>query len=171
MLEVNFKRRASAQAKDIEVLEQELAFPISEKMGEFLLIYSGAVPEDNIFDLSHGKSAGIQKFIEIAQIPFERKNIAPWERGIELSPLPGTYPIAYLEGGNYLYVDETGGGEIWYFDHEVEGRGEFLSRSIEEFCSQVRPFSGVDIVFDKPRVLSVEINHELLKKYNIKRIY
>ena len=158
---VSLKRGAPARADEIRRLESEFGMPISESFRRFLSRNNGAKPQDNVFTISKGNSSGVDRFIPVKKILAERENI---------ENIPSkAYPIAWAEGGNYVFIDEGRRGAVFFWDHERPEDIAKLSRDFGEFLASLEPFDTRSVELDPKDVESVWVDPSLLKQLKKQR--
>lgn len=155
-MKIKLKNGKKVHEQAIQRLEAELGFSLSESFKSFARENDGAVPEDNLFKVNERIESGVRRFIPIDKIPGER-------RAIENLP-PMSYPVAWDECGNYIFIDERKNGCVYFWDHELPDQITKVADNFEAFLSILAPFD-VDAVRLKPgQVESVWIDPEFLKK-------
>jgi hypothetical protein len=110
-MNVTLKNGQSASEESILALESALGLRLSGSFKNFIREHNGAKPENNIFRISDDNDGGVDQFIPVQEIVNERARI-------ENLPVKA-YPVAWAEGGNYLFIDEDQDGAVFFWDHEV----------------------------------------------------
>jgi hypothetical protein len=147
-------RRASEEA--IVALETVLGRTVSHSFRIFVQTYDGAEPETNTFRISEDNDSGVNEFIPTSKILNERAYV----RGIPT----GAYPVAWAEGGNYVFVDEGQSGAVYYWDHELtDGPVTRLASDFDTFLNLLEPFDIRTIKLKPDQVEKVWIDPEFLK--------
>jgi len=147
-ISLNNGRAASEDA--IASLEAAVGRRLSEPFRHFLKEYDGAEPETNI--VNGNNDCGVNQFIPAARIGSERKYI-------ENLPKLG-YPVAWSEGGNYVFIDEGKNGAVYFWDHETAGITK-LADDFQSFLDLMEPLEDIEL---KPgQVKSVWVDPKFLK--------
>ncbi len=98
----------------------------------------------------------MNQFIPLSQIAEERKFI---------ENLPKyAYPVAWSEGGNYVFVDEGKGGAVFFWNHEEPEEITEIAPGFRKFLDILRPFSVKDIKLKPGQVESFWIHPDFLKR-------
>ena len=147
---------SAASPASIKALETDLGFQISDSFREFISTQDGASPETNIFRVSEKNQSGVNEFIPAASIAAERTY---------LENLPQkAYPVAWAEGGNYVFIDEGRNGEVFYWDHEVPEEISRLADNFAAFLALLKPFDIKSIKIKPGQVKRVWVDPEFLKQ-------
>jgi hypothetical protein len=144
----------TANAQDVSDLESLLGHQLSPQFKAFLQSNDGAEPEDNIFDIGSDKSSGVSEFIPAAQIAQERALLDDLGAG--------AYPIAWDDCGNYVVIDESKQGAVFFWDHEIEGGLTKLASGFQEFLDLLKPFDPDSVELKPGQVLSAWIDSDFL---------
>ena len=90
--------------QQIQILEVQLGYRLSESVRRFLELHNGAKPEANTVKVGLDNSGAVNRFIPARRISAERKYVfkAPAK----------CYPVCWTEGGNYVLVDEGRNGAV-----------------------------------------------------------
>src|SRR5579871_6785376 len=148
-----------AANEDIPVLERVIGHRLSPSFVDFLSVNDGATPESNVFDTNDGNRAGVREFIPVAKIPRVREFLD----GLP----PHAYPFASDDLGNHVVIDEARGGEVFFWDHEIDDHLTSLASNFAEFLKLLEPFKLDLSKIDLERVKSVWVHpdfEEMLKK-------
>ena len=159
-MKIGLKDGKSASKKDVEKLEASLGCPISESFRRFVSENDGSEPETNRFNVGKDNGAGVNQFIPISDILAERQYIENLPRL--------AYPIAWASCGNYVFLDEGKGGNVYFWDHELPEDITKLADNFDEFLSMLEPFDISSIELKPGQVKEVRVNTELLKRFGIK---
>jgi hypothetical protein len=154
-MKIKFKRGRTALDADIRCFEIELGFGVSDSFKAFVAEFDGCEPETNIFKISEDNDSGVNRFIPIKEIGKERKNI-------ENLPI-WAYPVAWAEGGNYVYIDQGENGAVFFWDHEDPENVFKLAENFESFLSVLKPFDASSIELKPRQVKSSWIDPDFLK--------
>jgi hypothetical protein len=146
-----------ASEQDILTLEKGLDCKVSDSYRKFLLEHNGAKPGRNIFKISANHEAGVNSFIAAKEIMKER-------RYIENIP-PKAFPVAWAEGGNYVFVDESNNGAVYFWDHETAETTK-LAFTFGDFLNLLQPFDPKTVELKPGQVKRVWIDPEFLKRIN-----
>lgn len=146
--------RASEEA--IDALETAVGRPLSHSFRKFVQTYDGSEPETNTFRIGDDNDSGVNEFIPVSKILNERAYV----RGIPRT----AYPVAWAEGGNYVFVDEGQGGAVYYWDHELaDGAATKLASYFGAFLELLEPFDIRTIELKPGQVEKAWIDPEFLK--------
>jgi SMI1 / KNR4 family (SUKH-1) len=105
-MKIELKKGKLASDEPILALQAALGCQISDSFRSFLRGNDGAEPETNIFKITEKNESGVNQFIPVSEILKERGRI---------EDIPRTaYPIAWAEGGNYVFVDEGKNGAVFF---------------------------------------------------------
>jgi hypothetical protein len=139
-------------------LQAALGCPLSRSFMSFLRENDGAEPETNIFKIAHGNESGVNRFIPASQILRERDRI---------ENIPDkAYPVAWAEGGNYVFIDEGRNGGVFFWDHEMPEHIVELAPSFGAFLDVLKPFDISQIQLKPGQVKRAWIDPEFLKSLN-----
>ncbi len=137
-------------------LEGVLGCRVCNSFRSFLQTQDGAQPETNVFRISASNDSGVNRFIPVAEIGRERSRI---------ENLPRTaYPIAWAEGGNYVFINEDRNGAVFFWDHELPEETIELAGSFGDFLDLLQPFDISAIELKPGQVKRVWVDPEFLKK-------
>lgn len=154
---VQLKRAgAGASEDDLRHIEQVIGFPISRTFADFVRAHNGAVPETNTFNIAQGNQSGVNRFIPVSDILAERQRLEPIPRG--------AYPVAWAEGGNYVFINEEEGGKVYFWDHEVADGTHFLADTFDAFLANLTPFDVRSVSLAPGQVKRAWINKDFLKR-------
>ena len=154
---MKIKLRGGKPASDesILALQAALGCQISGSFRDFVRGNDGAEPETNIFRITPQNESGVNRFIPVSEILKERARV-------EDTPTKA-YPVAWAEGGNYVFVDESQNGAVFFWDHETQERTE-LAPSFGTFLDLLEPFDIRKIELKPGQVKKVWIDPEFLKR-------
>jgi hypothetical protein len=120
----------------------------------FIRQHDGAEPETNIFKIGSANESGVNGFIPVRKIPDERANI---------ENLPSTaFPVAWAEGGNYVFVDAASGA-VYFWDHEQPEAPVQMASDFAAFAEMLEPFDPGSIKLRPGQVKSAWIDPDFLK--------
>lgn len=145
-----------ASEQDVLALETRLGCELSDSFRKFLQQDDGAKPETNIFRIDDKNESGVNKFIPAAEILKELGYI-------ENIP-PNAFPVAWAEGGNYVFIDEGKNGAVYYWDHEAAEATE-LASTFGDFLNLLQPFDITSVKLKPGQVKRVWIDPEFLKRF------
>lgn len=144
----------SARPANIEKLEREIGEALPSSFLEFIRQHDGAEPETNICKIRGTNDLGFNGFIPVREIPDERANI---------ENLPSTgFPVAWAEGGNYVFVDAASGA-VYFWDHEQPTPPVQIASDFAAFVEMLEPFDPGSIKLRPGQVKRVWIDPDFLK--------
>ena len=153
-MKVQMKRGRQAQSVDIDRLEQEIGGALPTAFLDFVREHDGAKPDINIFKVGNGNECGVNGFIPVREILVARAH---------MGDLPSTtFPIAWAEGGNYVYIDVATAGAVYFWDHEQPTRLE-LAPDFSAFIDQLEPFDPRSVQLKAGQVKSSWIDPDFLE--------
>lgn len=156
-MKVKLTNGRPAPLADIEKLQREIGSALPKSFLEFIRQHDGAEPETNIFKIGGVNESGVNGFIPVREIPTERANI-------ENLP-PTAFPIAWAEGGNYVFVD-TASGAVYFWDHEQPTPPVRMASDFTSFMEMLEPFDPSSIQLKPGQVKSAWIDPDFLKSLN-----
>jgi hypothetical protein len=145
----------TASEQDILALETALGCQLSDSLRKFLQEHDGAKPENNIFKIGDTNECGVNRFIPCGEILKERNYI-------ENTP-PKSFPVAWAEGGNYIFVDEGKNGVVCFWDHET-AEATSLAVTFGDFLDLLQPFDPSTVKLKPGQVKRIWIDPEFLKR-------
>jgi hypothetical protein len=154
-MKINLDGGASASEKDLTDFQEFLGCQISESVVRFFRSFDGAKPEPNIFSINDKNDLGINKFIPLKSIPQE----LPYVSGLSRK----AYPIAWAEGGNYVVIDESNDGAVYFGDHELAEPLIRIASSFDSFLDQLEPFDVKSIKLNPNQIKKAWIDPEFLR--------
>lgn len=155
---VGLKGGRQATASDIATLESAIGQPLNPQFRHFVASHDGAEPEANSFPVNGVAHMGeVGEFIAVGKILSERAYI----NGIA----PQSYPVASSAGGNYILLDQAQSGEIFFWDHEVEGGITKIADSFDAFLVMLEPFDSSKVKIAPGQVKSAWIDPDFLKEF------
>ena len=105
-MKVKLTKGRTAPQDEIAALQRKLGEPLPSEFIEFVALNDGAEPETNIFKIEAAKDSGVNRFISVKEIAGEMPRI---------ENLPGrSFPVAWAEGGNYVFVNLSAGGAVFF---------------------------------------------------------
>src|SRR5688572_15909649 len=110
-MKVKLTRGRPASQEQIVALERQLGEALHPDYLDFLSHDDGAKPESNIFDVGTTNHSGVNGFIPVQEIVSEMARI-------ENLPLR-SFPVAWAEGGNYVFINQEERGAVFFWDHEL----------------------------------------------------
>jgi SMI1-KNR4 cell-wall len=160
-MKITLKNGKKISESVIADVETKLGFRLSESYKNFTRENDGAEPETNIFKINEKTDCGVNKFIPVSKIVDERQ----W-----VGNLPSTgYPVAWAEGGNYVFIDEGKKGEVYFWDHELPEQITKVGNNFEAFISNLEPFDTESIKLRPGQVKSAWIDPDFLKNLKEKK--
>ena len=140
---------------DIAALEQRIGEPLVTEFIEFVSGNDGAEPESCIFKIGETNESGINAFIAV-------KDIAKEMSLIESLP-KRSFPIAWAEGGNYVFIDQSESGAVFFWDHEQPDKIARLADSLHSFLERLEPFDIRTFKLNPGQVKKAWIDPDFLK--------
>ncbi len=74
------------------------------------------------------------------------------------------YPVAWADGGDFVFIDEGRNGSIFYLNHEVFNDHTKLADNFDAFLDLLEPFDVRSIELKPGQVKKVWVDPEFLKK-------
>src|SRR4029077_20621276 len=105
-MKIKLSKGRPASEEVILALEAALGHRLSGSFRDFLRTHDGAKPEPNSFKISENNESGVNRFIPANEILRERAHI-------ENVPKQG-YPVAWLECGDFVFIDEDRNGSVFF---------------------------------------------------------
>jgi len=155
-MKIKLMRGQAASEEAIVALEAELGCRLSDSFRAFVRTYDGAKPEANIFKIGENNDSGVNRFIPVDEISKERAHI-------ENIPAKA-YPVAWAEGGNYVFVDEGRNSAVYFWDHELPEETVELAANFEVFLDLLEPFDIKSTKLRPGQIKRVWIDPEFLKR-------
>lgn len=154
-MKVKLTNGRPALPSDIETLERTFGRALPKSYLEFVRKHDGAEPENNIFKIEGAlESGGISRFIPIREIPDER---------VYVENIPfSAFPIAWAEGGNYIFID-VASASIYFWDHEVPDPPVQVATDFDFFIEMLEPFDVSSVKLKPDQVKGVWIDPDFLK--------
>jgi hypothetical protein len=150
------KPKAPVSSMESQAFEQSVGARLPDDYKRFLAQHNGSEPETNIFRIDDTNDSGVNGFIPFAQIPAERALIN--------EELPDrAIPVAWAEGGNYVFLHLQQNGSAFFWDHEDPEQPTKLSDTFSEFLDLLKPFDVSSIELKPGQVKSVWIDPDLLR--------
>jgi hypothetical protein len=127
---MKMKLRNGKPASDEATLPLEVALGcrLSDSFRAFLGANDGAKPKTNVFRISDNDESGVNGFTPVSEIQKARACIENIPRR--------AYPIAWAEGGNYVFIDEGRNGAVFFWDHEVPNEPTELATDFGSFLER-----------------------------------
>jgi hypothetical protein len=144
-----------ASPKDIAALREKIGGHIDQAFLKFATSNDGAEPEANIFKIGDGNESGVNAFIPIKEIPdvMSRTEYLP----------KAALPVAWAEGGNCVFIDQSENGAVYFWDHEQPDNATKLASSFESFLDLLEPFDVSTIKLKPGQVKKAWIDPDFLK--------
>jgi hypothetical protein len=112
---------------DITEFEKKLGESLHPEFLLFVQQYDGSEPETNIFKIGTTNESGVNGFIPLKEVAGEMMNI---------ENLPSnSFPVAWAEGENYVIINQSLGGAVFFWDHEMPDNLVRLSDSFHSFLN------------------------------------
>jgi hypothetical protein len=154
-MKIKLKRGKAVSDESILALQVALGCQISGSFRDFVRGNDGAEPEPNSFKISAKNESGVNRFIPVEEIVKERGRV-------ETIPTQA-YPVAWAEGGNYVFVDDGNSGAVFFWDHETQELTQ-LAPDFGAFLDLLEPFDSMKIDLKPGQVKKVWIDPEFLKR-------
>jgi hypothetical protein len=154
-MKIKLTQGRSAAKDKLTLLEEKVGRPLSPDFVEFVAKNDGAEPETNIFKVGSGNESGVNGFIPVEEIVREIRNIENLPKG--------SFPFAWAEGGNYVFINEAQGGTVYFWDHEAPDRLVRLADSFSSFLDLLEPFDVTEIKLKPGQVKKAWIDPDFLK--------
>lgn len=143
---ISIKTGGTATSSDVERLEATIGAPIDDDYRKFLTQYDGGTPEPNIFPVGSDNDADVSQFIPVRDIP----SLIP-----TLAHLPArAFPVAHAAGGNFIIINSTEGGAVYFWDHELSDHPVKLADRFNQFLQQMTPFDINSVPIPNAKVTS-----------------
>ena len=155
-MKIKLKNGKCASELDFHALEEDLGYRLSESFRAFCRSNDGAEPETNIFRIIGRNESAVNRFIPV-------NGILNQSSFIENLP-ERAYPIAWAEGGNYVFIDEDQGGAVFFWDHENPVQITKLEADFEAFLHVLEPFDIKSVQLMPDQVKKVWVNPDFMKK-------
>lgn len=144
-----------AKQSDIAALEEEIGVSIDPFFLEFAAANDGAEPATNIFKIGSANESGVNAFIPIKEISKEI---------VRTEYLPKTaFPVAWAEGGNYVFINQEENGAVYFWDHEQPENITKLADNFRSFLDLLQPFDISTIKLKLDQVKKAWIDPDFLK--------
>ncbi len=154
-MKVKLTKGRTAEKFDIGVLEQKIGEPLISDFLQFVSENDGAEPETNIFKVGLKNESGVNRFIPVKEITNEISRI---------ETLPEkSFPVAWAEGGNYVFINQASSGEVFFWDHEQPENIIKLANSFHFFLELLEPFDVNSIKLKPNQVKKAWIDPDFLK--------
>ena len=154
-MKLKLTKGRAASRSDIAALQQKIGMPIVPEFLEFVAVNDGTEPETNIFKIGGTNESGVNGFIPIKEITKEISRI---------ENLPKTaFPVAWAEGGNYVFINQHENGAVYFWDHEQPGNIARLADSFGAFLDLLEPFDVSTIKLKPGQVKKAWIDPDFLK--------
>ena len=146
-MKINLKNGKSASKIDVELLQEKVGGELDKELLVFLSKYDGAEPESNKFMVGETNDSGVNEFFPVKRIISEMKHIENLPKH--------AFPIAWAEGGNYVFVDLSREGAVFFWDHEQPDIEYSLAKKFCGFLETMEPFDLNSIKLMPGQVLEV----------------
>lgn len=153
-MRVRLTKGRPASQSDIAALQQKIGEPLVREFLEFVALSDGAEPDPNVFQVGAANQSGVNGFIPVKEIAREMPRI---------ENLPSrSFPVAWAEGGNYVFVSLVDGG-VFFWDHEQPEKPVQLARDFRSFLELLEPFDINSIELKQGQVMKAWIDPDFLK--------
>jgi len=154
-MKVKLTKGRAASLREIATLQEEVGFSIPPEFLEFIAVNDGAEPETNIFKIGNSNESGVNRFIPISEIPKEISRVENLPNAV--------LPVAWAEGGNYVLIDQSQNGAIFFWDHELPDDTARLADNFRSFLDLLEPFDVSTIKLKPGQVRKAWIDPDFLK--------
>ncbi len=145
----------TASQNEIAELQRALGEKLPAEFIEFAALNDGAEPETNIFRIEATNNSGVNGFIPVREIADEISRI---------ENLPAkSFPIAWAEGGNYVFVNLAASRAVFFWDHERPETTFRLAGNFRSFLELLEPFNVNSIKLKPGQVKKAWIDPDFLK--------
>lgn len=158
MIEISGGRRLSQE--QVREVERDLGVSLPDDYREFVANHDGVRPPLNIFPIADANESGVNEFIPLRRV---RKECTFIE---DLSD--DRIPIAWAEGGNYVCLDVSKKGGVFFWDHEEPDKDAKLANSFSHFIELLAPFDPNSVELEPDQVKSAWIDPDFLKSLDQK---
>lgn len=156
MMKIQLKNGTVASEQAKASLTSRLGCRLSSSFADFISTMDGAEPETNIFKISDSLESGVNRFIPVAEIEQERAQI---------ENIPDkAYPVAWAEGGNYVFINEDKNGAVFFWDHEAPETLTKLADNFGAFLDLLEPFDVKKVKLKPGQVKRAWIDPDFLKR-------
>ncbi len=152
-MKVKLKNEHSVSLTEIAQCEDNLGVVFPDGYKNLVQKNNGAQFEPNIITLGNGTEIGVCELIPVGDVERVFENIH--------SPAK-LFPIAIVEGGNYILLDLNKGGEIVFWDHERPDSYLRIAADIDSFLEALEPFDMDSIDLKPGQVESAWIDPDFL---------
>ncbi len=155
-MKLQLKKGRAASQNDIAALQQRIGEPIVSEFLEFVAVNDGAEPETNIFKVGATNESGVNRFIPIKEIIHEMSQIENLPKK--------SFPFAWAEGGNYVFLNQADNGAVFFWDHEQPDNLVKLANGLRSFLELLEPFDISSIKLKPGQVKNAWIDPDFLKE-------
>lgn len=153
-MKIKLTKGRPASQNDIAALERKLGESLPSEFLAFVAQSDGAEPETNIFKIGTTNESGVTAFIPVKEIGNEMPRI---------ENLPDkSFPVAWAEGGNYIFINQTDGGAVFFWDHEQPESIVRLASGFRSFLELLEPFDVTTIKLKPGQVKKAWIDPDFL---------
>ena len=157
-MRIALKGGQRAALTDIAALESAIGEPLDAVYRKFIESNDGAKPDQNCFPVNQvAGMGGITRFISVKDVVAEKQYVDDIAQN--------AYPIAFSEGGNYVVLDQSRGGAIFFWDHEVEEGMPKVADHFDAFVEMLEPFDLSDIDTSAYEGATCWVDPDLLKEF------
>jgi len=137
----------TATSSDLSLLERTVNAPLDPAFLEFVKHNDGGTPESNIFPVGSDNDADVSQFVPVREIPTLMETI---------QDLPsGAFPVAHAAGGNFVLINASQGGAVYFWDHELPSQPVKLADNLRQFLTNISPFDINTVPIDPDQIKSV----------------
>lgn len=153
-MKLKLSKGRPALQSDLIVLETTIGMPLAADFREFVAHHDGAEPENNIFPVGTSNDCGVNGFIPVRDIPREMQRIENLPKK--------SFPIAWAECGNYVFINQADAGSVFFWDHEVEVPVK-LADTFRSFLELLEPFDVSTVKLKPGQVIKAWVDPDFLK--------
>lgn len=158
-MKVKLSKGHSISQEAVKKIEIKLDIKLPNDYKDFLLKNDGAIPSDNIFEVNANIDSGVNGFIPLDQVNKEM-------RKLDSVYFSKVVPIAWAEGGNYIYMSLIEKRGIYFWDHEEPHKVYHIASCFDDFLNLLKPFDIDSIELKEGQVKSAWIDPDFLKSLN-----
>lgn len=142
-----------ATPEALRALSLAVGHTLPQQYVTFVGLHDGSRPDDNIFKVDDCRTSMVRRFIPVDEAVFILRQYHHFPKR--------TVAISEDACGNYVYMQpET--GEVFYWDHELEGDYLKIASDLSGFLSLLEPFDPSSV--ETGEVISAWIDPDFLQE-------